>query len=164
MWYEIGSTALIKARTESSLVCITARYSLIPSGNEAGQVRVRNEGYNTTSGELSSIVGSASAVAPGRLGVSFFPGAPASDYRIIYLSGSAEERYDTAIIYSCDDSGSDTNGFQSVYVLSRKPTLDEDESLQSLLAFVAAQGIVLEENNQFVLTPQDDITCGRNYD
>lgn len=163
VWYEIGSTAVIKSRTEADLVCITARYSVISAGNLTGAVRVRNEGYNTSSGEFATIIGSASVVGQGRLGVSFFPGAPPADYRIIYLSGDAEDKYETAIVYSCEE---DAGGFQSLYVLSRTPKLDDDddESVQSLLAFAAAQGIVLEPNNQFVLTPQDSITCGRHDD
>jgi apolipoprotein D and lipocalin family protein len=161
VWYEIGSTAIIKSRTEADLVCITARYSVISSGNLTGAVRVRNEGYNTSSGEFATIIGYASVVGQGRLGVSFFPGAPPADYRIIYLTGNAEDKYETAIVYSCEE---DQGGFQSLYVLSRKPKLDdEDESVQKLLAFAANQGIVLEPNNQFVLTPQDSITCGRHY-
>lgn len=160
VWYEIGSTALFKQRQESYLVCISARYSVITSGNLTGALRVRNEGYNTSSGELTSIVGSATVVSTGRLAVSFFPGAPPGDYRIIYLTGSPEEKYETAVVYSC---GGDS-GFQSLYILSRKPELDDDESVQAILEFARAQGIVLEPDNQFVLTPQDDITCARNFD
>nr|CAH58720.1 lipocalin-like protein [Physcomitrium patens] len=154
VWYEIGSTALIKSFTEQNLACITARYSLI----EANTIRVRNEGYNTSSGEFSTILGTAT-VTNRTLTVSF--GGPVADYRIIYVSGEAREKYETAIVYSCDG---EAGGFQSLYVLSRKPQLDDDTPLPDLLTFAASQGITLEPNNQLVLTPQDAITCGRNID
>jgi len=160
VWYEIGSTALIKTRTESGLACITARYSLIESGPNAQSIRVRNEGYNTSSGEFSAITGIAS-VAGRALRVTFPPG-PAADYRIIYLKGEVAERYKTAVVYSCD--AGQTGGFQSLYILSRHPTLEDDESVAEILEYARTQGITLEATNQFVLTAQDAITCGRNDD
>lgn len=160
VWYEIGSTALIKTRTENSLACITARYSLIQSGPNAQSIRVRNEGYNTSSGEYSTVIGTAS-VTGRSLRVSFPPG-PEADYRIIYLKGDAADRYDTAVVYSCD--AGQTGGFQSLYILSRKPSLDSDESVAGIIEYARTQGITLEATNQFVLTDQDAITCGRNDD
>jgi len=103
-------------------------------------------------------VGYASVVSTGRLAVTFFPGAPPGDYRIIYLTGTPEEKYETAVVYSCAGN----LGFQSLYILSRKPEL-EDESIEAILEFAREQGIVLEPDNQLVLTPQDPITCGRNF-
>ena len=160
VWYEIGSTALIKARTERSLACITARYSLIESGPDAQRIRVRNEGYNTSSGEYATIIGIASVVGRA-LQVSFPPG-PAADYRTLSLKGDAAARYDTAVVYSCD--AGQPGGFPSLYILSRKPSLDDDESVAGILEDAEKQGITLEATNQFVLTTQDAITCGRNDD
>lgn len=174
VWYEIGSTALVKARIERDLICATARYSVIPDGDLAGSIRVRNEGYNIRTGEFAHAIGTATVVSPGRLEVKFFPGAPGGDYRIIYLSGKAEDKYNVAIVYSCDESV--PGGSQSLFILSREPELDDeddddddydddDETLSRLLNFVRDLGIVFEPNNEFILTPQDPITCGRNgYD
>jgi apolipoprotein D and lipocalin family protein len=153
VWYEIGSTAQIKTRTEGSLACNTARYSLIQSG----PIRVRNEGYNTSSGQYSTVVGVAT-VTGRTLRVAFPPG-PSADYRIVYLKGDAKDRYHTAVVYSCDPGW-----FQALYILSRKPHLDSDESVDAILQYAKTQGITLEATNQFVLTDQDAITCGRYYD
>jgi len=155
VWYEVASTALIKARTEANLACITARYSLMPDGKT---IRVRNEGYNQSSGEVNTIVGTAS-VTGRSLRVSF-PRTPTADYRIIRITGDIKDRYQTAVVYSCD--AGQAGGFQSLYILSRTPSLDSDDSVSGIADFARTQGITLEPSNQLVLTDQGSITCGRN--
>jgi apolipoprotein D and lipocalin family protein len=157
VWYEIASTALIKARTEANLACITAHYSLMPDGKT---IRVRNDGYNESSGEINTVIGTASVM--GRSLRVSFPRAPAADYRIIYIKGDVADRYKTAVVYSCD--AGQAGGFQSLYILSRTPSLDKDESVSGITDFARTQGITLEPSNQLVLTDQGSITCGRNLD
>lgn len=158
VWYQLGSTALAKSASEQNLECTTARYSLITSGADVNRIRVRVDSYNTSSGEYIYLVGLAT-VTGRRLAVQFPGENSARDYRIIYLNGNANEKYKTAVTYSCSPGS-----FQTVSVLSRKPSLDSDEPFQSLLQRVASQNITLEANNQFVPTEQDSITCGRNDD
>jgi apolipoprotein D and lipocalin family protein len=157
VWYEIASTALFKARIEANLACITARYSLMPDGKT---IRVRNEGYNQSSGEIYTVIGMASVT--GRTLRVSFQREPPGDYRIIYIKGDVADRYKTAVVYSCDSG--QAGDFQSLYILSRTPSLDKDESVSGIIEFVRTQGITLEPSNQFVLTDQGSITCGRNFD
>lgn len=161
-WYEIGSTAQFKARSEKDLACVTARYSVIPDGELAGKVRVRNGGYNISSGTDTFIIGYASVVSRGRLAVTFFPGAPAGDYRVIYLQGKAKNGYEVAIVYSCADTNAGIS--QGLFILSRTPTLPRTHRVEDLLDYVSDQGIDLETANKLVLTSQDPIICGRNFD
>lgn len=157
VWYEIASTALIKARTEANLACITARYSLMGDGKT---IRVRNEGYNLTSGDFSTVIGTAT-VTGRTLRVAFPPG-PDADYRIIHLVGEVRDRYETAVVYSCD--AGQNGGFESLYILSRKPNLGRDDSIEDLVELAREKGITIEANNQLVFTDQSAITCGRNDD
>jgi apolipoprotein D and lipocalin family protein len=158
VWFQIGSTALLKSITETNLVCTTGRYSIITSGPDTNAIRLHIDSYNTSSGQYIATVGLASVV--GRQLSLQFPGAPSpSDYRIIYLGGDAEEKYKTAVTYSCSPGA-----IQSINILSRKPTLSDGESVAKLMAFASSVGITLEANNQFVETVQDPIICGRNID
>lgn len=158
VWYQIGSTALMKSIAEQNLACTTGRYSVIDSGANVNDIRLRIDAYNTSSGEYSSLVGL--ATVNGRKLALQFPGSSTpSDYRIIYLSGDVNDKYKTAVTYSCTPGA-----IQTVNILSRKPSLDSDESIQGLLQYAASQNITLEANNQFVPTVQDKVTCGRNDD
>ena len=157
VWYQIGSTALIKAITEVDVACTTGRYSVIPDGANKGDIRVHVESYNISSGVASAFA--ALATFNGKKLALQFPGAPAAtDYRIIYLGGSAKHKYKTAVTYSCAPGQ-----IQGLSILSRKPTLDKKETVEGLVKIAASKGIKLEANNQFVHTVQDAITCGRNF-
>jgi len=131
---------------------------VIDSGANINDIRLRIDSYNTSSGELTSLIGL--ATVNGRKLSLQFPGVPTpSDYRIIYLSGDAKDKYKTAMTYSCTPGA-----IQSINILSRKPKLDSDETVQGLIQYASSVGITLEANNQFVETVQDPITCGRNDD
>jgi hypothetical protein len=148
----------MKALAEANQECTSGRYSLITSGPNTNAIRLRIDSYNTSSGEYTATVGL--LTVNGRKLALQIPGeATPKDYRIIYLSGDAADKYKTAVTYSCSPGTT-----QTVNILSRKPTLDGDESIQGLLQYVASQNITLEANNQFVETAQDKITCGRNDD
>jgi apolipoprotein D and lipocalin family protein len=157
VWYHIGATAVQKALSEVDTVCISGRYSLISSGPNTNAIRIRLDSYNTNSGDYSALVGL--LTVNGRSLSLQLPGTPVSDYRIIYLSGDPKDKYKTAMTYSCSPGST-----QAINILSRKPTLDEDESIAELVAYAQSLGITLEANNQIVLTAQDAITCGRNDD
>ena len=159
VWYEIGSTARFKNVQETDLICTTARYSIIPDGADAGKVRVRNVGYHISSGKDVLGVAIASVKSPGRFAVSF-GGGPPGDYRILYLRGEPKSGYKIAIVYSCED----TFGFQQgLFILSRKPILPH-RTVRKLLEMVSDMGIAFEPDNGLVLTTQDPISCGRNFD
>lgn len=157
VWYQIGSTALLKSITEANLACTTGRYSVIDSGANINHIRVRIDSYNTSSGEPTSLVGLASVT--GRKLALQFPGVPTpNDYRVIYLGGDAKDKYKTAMTYSCTPGS-----IQSINILSRKPSLSSDETVEGLIQKATDLNITLEANNQFVYTVQDPITCGRNF-
>lgn len=158
VWYQIGSTALLKSTQEANLICTTGRYTVIDSGANINKIRVRLDSYNTSSGEPTALVGL--ATVNGRKLALQFPGVPTpSDYRIIYLGGDANDKYKTSMVYSCTPGS-----IQSINILSRKPSLSSDETIPGLIQRARDLNITLEANNQFVYTVQDPISCGRNLD
>jgi len=108
-WYEI---ARLDHSFERNLIKVTATYSK----RDDGGVKVLNQGYDKTTGELSTAEGKAYFVEDadtGRLKVSFF-GPFYGGYNIFDLD---EQNYEYAMICG--------NSKDYLWILSRKPTLDE---------------------------------------
>ncbi|GJP36709.1 hypothetical protein CLOM_g21185 [Closterium sp. NIES-68] len=101
---------------------------------------------------------------PAKLTVTFnlFPSASTEpNYWILALEGSAEQGYESALVYSCTEpQGSDDPMPRiDVFVISRAPYMLEDE-LQELLGVLTGYGVVLGCDNPFVRTVQDSARCG----
>eukprot|EP00300_Choanocystis_sp_HF-7_P006485 c14739_g1_i1.p2 GENE.c14739_g1_i1~~c14739_g1_i1.p2 ORF type:complete len:219 (-),score=27.31 c14739_g1_i1:239-895(-) len=133
-WFQLATSKLFADTFEHDVVCETATYT---AGAE--YITVNNTGRkDSVSGPLDTFLGKAYPVAPGKFKVNF--GGPLySPYWITQLYGTAEESYSAAVVFSCNDLlGIDV---QSLWVLSRTPTLPPGLTLDGLYAVAAAQGI-----------------------
>lgn len=124
-WYEI---ARLPNSFEKDLHCVTADYTLMPSG----QIRVRNCGVKRNKTQcINGIAKFRSSADTGELLVSFFRPFYGA-YRVIYVN----EDYTRAIV-----TGDRKNYF---WILSRTPQLPEEE-LKEMLIFAKKHDFEVEK-------------------
>ncbi|KAI9139554.1 Calycin-like protein [Paraphysoderma sedebokerense] len=139
-WYEISSSdSFFWGR---GCYCTTAEYTPQPDGT----ISVRNEcRQDSVTGKKSGNTGKARVKGPGKLAVNFAPidwrifDAP---YDIVALD---EKSYQWAAIVSC--SNTPVFGGSNVWVISRKPTLDES-TLSSIYEDLKTMGFDLSDQTK----------------
>ena len=100
-----------------------------------GLIQVNNSGFqNTPGGKLTAAVGKAKQVSGGKLEVSFF-GPFYSPYWIVNLFGSAKERYQVAVVWSCSSTS------KALWILSRTPKLPAGITLDGIYSGLNARGV-----------------------
>ena len=116
-WFEIAKYNFI---FEDGLDCVNANYSL----RADGRVGINNQGNKgSPTGPLESAIGSATIKSPGLLEVTFDsePVKVPAPYLVIEIG----DDYSYAIVYSC--SNYVLFHTEIIWILSRTPTLPEDE-------------------------------------
>lgn len=111
------------------------------------------EGYN------SRIVGVAvqNSTFAGKLKVTF-PGFPPGDYWVLAVEDEGGPGYAATLVYGCDQNSSGGGVEETLFVLSRTPTLPK-ASVHRLLAKAAALGVTSTCSTPFIFTVQSP-SCG----
>mmetsp|Transcript_7911 Transcript_7911/g.19927 ORF Transcript_7911/g.19927 Transcript_7911/m.19927 type:complete len:193 (+) Transcript_7911:55-633(+) len=146
-WYQIAvSKTFMDTFEKKSAFCTQAQYAL---DEASGMVKVVNSGRESLDGPVDAAIGKAKRVEGGKFAVSFF-GPFYGPYWITRLYGEEETGYEVAAVYSCSTYLFGLFGQESLWILSRTPTIP---NLQTVLGDVEAYGVDVKGLNMQV-TPQ----------
>jgi len=154
-WWEIQVSRYFTERLDPKLTCVNANYEFAD-----GEVSVANCGTEENGDNFcqNAVARAQEGGVTGAFEVSFSPNVW-GQYHVLRTTGSAEDGYETAIVYGCDQFGEYISS--TIFVLSRSPEMSQAE-IQENIDFMREIGITNDNGALDLITRMNGCNEGSN--